>query len=71
LKGRTFRCAVKFFIFVITSGLQPARDLLFVSLVAASNKSRFLAALVMTISRNNFKGGPTNRQFQLQIEHCL
>jgi hypothetical protein len=29
LKGRTFRCAVKLFIFVITSGLQPARDLLF------------------------------------------
>src|ERR1039458_1135331 len=29
LKGRTFRCAVKLFIFVITSGLQPARNLLF------------------------------------------
>jgi len=36
LKGRTFRacpepaegCAVKLFIFVITSGLQPAKDLL-------------------------------------------
>ena len=29
LKGRTFRYAVTFFIFVITSGLQPARVLLF------------------------------------------
>src|ERR1039458_10622466 len=29
LKGRTFRCAVKLFIFVIPSGLQPARDLRF------------------------------------------
>jgi crossover junction endodeoxyribonuclease RuvC len=31
LKGRTFRCAVKLFIFVIPSGLQPARNLRFLS----------------------------------------
>src|SRR5664279_2048700 len=41
LKGRTFRCAVKLF-FVITSGLQPARDLLlrlFSSLFSRAKRS--------------------------------
>jgi hypothetical protein len=42
-------CAVKAFLFVITNDLQVVRDLLFPGIASAPNKSRFLAALVMTI----------------------
>jgi hypothetical protein len=61
LKGRTFRCAVNPIIFIITSGLQPTRDLIF-SLLPKALIHPLICFLLLTsfAAAQNITGTVTN-----------